>query len=125
MFNLSLLALVPQLMGISQKVFRIVQGKGAPGEIREVITELRALLEQVPQLKGLLLLMDPILRIVDKVGAEIFDKPDMLEKMGITEEEVIAGKAIVEILGPMLGELEGELADAAAAVTVDDVDRLT
>lgn len=117
---LKMISLAPKLMGTSEKILKIVKGEGQPGDIREVIEELYALLQEIPQLQGFLLLIEPILRIIDKVGTEIFDKPGLL-----TDEEIIAGKALIQILGPVLAQMEKEMADAAANVTVADVDRLT
>lgn len=120
MFDYKLLLLAPKLMGISEKVLKVVRGEGEPGEVRIIIAELKGLLEEIPQLKGFLLLLEPIFAIIDKVGTEIFAKPGLL-----TDEEIMAGKALVEILGPVLKDLEREMADAAAAVELKDVDRLT
>lgn len=116
---LKLMTMAPKLMGISEKILKIVKGEGDPGEIRVVIQELHQVLKEIPQLQGFLLLIEPLVAIIDKVGTEIFDKPGLL-----SDEEIRTGKALISILGPLLGEMETEMRNAAAAVDPDDVDGL-
>lgn len=123
--NLLLLTLVPRLMGLSDKIMAIVSGKASPGDYRAVASELYDLLKAVPQLQGLLILVEPLLKIVLAVGNDLFNDPQAAAKYGLTDEEIRQGKAVAELLGPLYAQMAVELKAAAANVQPGDVPKLT
>jgi predicted Zn-ribbon and HTH transcriptional regulator len=123
--NMQILLMLPKLMGLSDKILRIVQGKPEPGDVREVLEEIHNLIKMVPQLAGFLLLLEPVLKIVQRVGEELFLDPDKASELGLTDDEIRQGRAVTELLQPVLVSMHQEMMKAAANVEAKDVDGLT
>lgn len=123
--NMQILMMLPKLMGLSDKVLRIVTGKPEPGDFREVLEEIHELLKSVPQLAGFLLMLEPLLKIVNAVGQELFLDVERAAELGLTDEDIQQGRAITELLQPVLVKMHQEMMQAAANVEAKDVDGLT
>ena len=122
--NLALLSLLPRIFSFGQKLIPIVQGKASRQDYEVVIDELYALVKEIPQLKGILIIVDPLVRIVKAVIGELLNDPAKAQVLGLTPGDLIAGQAVVKLLGPLQDEMVKEMEEAKNAVNEDDVDKL-
>lgn len=122
--NLMLLGLLPKLFSFGQKVIPIVQGKATRQDYEEIIDELHALARDIPQLKGVLIIVDPLVRIVKAVIGELMNDPAKAKVLGLTAEDLIAGNAVTKLLSPIQDSMVKEMEASRDVVTEDDVDKL-
>ena len=122
--NLTLLGLLPRIFSFGQKLIPLVQGKATRQDYDQIIDELHALIRDIPQLKGLLIIVDPLVRIVKAVIGELLNDPAKAQVLGLTPQDLIAGQAVTRLLGPLQDAMVLEMEDAKNAVTEDDVDKL-
>jgi hypothetical protein len=105
--------LLPQLFTFGRKLAACIEGGATATEIREAIDALAQLATDVPEVRGMLIILQPLLQMAKVVlpGLLVGEKAHMF-----SEDELRQIQRIVEVLGPLANAAVQEGLAAQAAV---------
>jgi hypothetical protein len=121
--TMQLMMLLPRVLKTSELAMKIFREGGTPEDYNKVVDELWGLMQQIPALKGLLVIIGPLVNAAKIILPEVIGRPETAKQLGfISMHQVHELEAAVEIFEPLLERAIAEGQAAQAAITEEDVD---
>src|SRR5688572_32787634 len=120
--SVQLMLALPRLLKTGEIAVKIFREGGTPEDYNKIIDELWGVMQQIPALKGILVIIGPLVNAAKVILPHVIGNEVEAKKMGFLNLDQVHELAVaVDIFEPLLERAIAEGQAAQAAITEADV----
>ena len=124
MMNMRLLSVLPQLFKTGNLIVRSLQDGIDAEEMKAIVTEVREMIKNIPELGAFLGIFDALVKVAVVVLPTFLGDKAKLIALGLQQVEVEEALAVSTLMQTLINEAVNEGKAAADKVTDDDVEEM-